>query len=87
MTVQVRSKRIESTRRRRQTPDRHPQTHSAPAVTGVHAHEPRPRDPHVWSGQRLANDRAVYTCQCGYVFEAPVSTSVGCPHCGSTQAW
>ena len=41
----------------------------------------------MWTGQRLATDQAVYTCQCGYVFEAPVSTSVGCPHCGGTQAW
>jgi hypothetical protein len=32
-------------------------------------------------------DRAAYTCSCGYVFEAPVSTTVGCPHCGGTQAW
>jgi len=32
-------------------------------------------------------DRAAYRCSCGYVFEAPVSTTVGCPHCGSTQAW
>jgi hypothetical protein len=29
----------------------------------------------------------MYTCHCGFVFEAPVSTSVGCPHCGGTQAW
>jgi hypothetical protein len=33
------------------------------------------------------HDQAQYTCQCGFVFEAPVSTSVGCPHCGGTQAW
>ena len=32
-------------------------------------------------------DQAVYTCSCGFVFEAHVSTSVGCPHCGGTQAW
>jgi hypothetical protein len=32
-------------------------------------------------------DRAAYTCSCGYAFEAPVSTTVGCPHCGGTQAW
>ena len=32
-------------------------------------------------------DRALYTCSCGYVFTASVSTTVGCPHCGSTQAW
>jgi predicted Zn-ribbon and HTH transcriptional regulator len=32
-------------------------------------------------------DEAIYTCECGFVFHAPVSTSVGCPHCGSAQAW
>lgn len=35
----------------------------------------------------VSEDHAVYTCQCGYVFEALVSTSVGCPHCGDSQAW
>jgi hypothetical protein len=32
-------------------------------------------------------DRACYSCSCGLVFEAEVSTSVSCPHCGSDQAW
>ena len=32
-------------------------------------------------------DLALYRCSCGYVFEAAVSTTVGCPHCGGTQAW
>jgi hypothetical protein len=32
-------------------------------------------------------DRASYSCACGYVFDAAVSTSVGCPHCGCAQAW
>ena len=32
-------------------------------------------------------DLAYYSCQCGYVFTAAVSTSVGCPNCGTTQAW
>ena len=32
-------------------------------------------------------DQALYTCECGFVFKAAVSTSVGCPHCGGTQAW
>ena len=32
-------------------------------------------------------DTALYNCHCGYVFEAPVSTSIGCPHCGDSQAW
>ncbi|TML95186.1 MAG: hypothetical protein E6G05_15705 [Actinobacteria bacterium] len=34
-----------------------------------------------------SQDTALYTCHCGYVFDALVSTSVGCPHCGRTQAW
>ena len=28
-----------------------------------------------------------HTCSCGYVFEADVTTSVTCPHCGGGQAW
>jgi hypothetical protein len=32
-------------------------------------------------------DRALYSCCCGYAFTAAVSTTVGCPHCGSAQAW
>jgi hypothetical protein len=32
-------------------------------------------------------DRALYSCACGYAFKAEVSTTVGCPHCGTGQAW
>jgi hypothetical protein len=32
-------------------------------------------------------DRACYSCGCGYLFEAPVSASVQCPHCHTEQAW
>ena len=32
-------------------------------------------------------DRASYACHCGYVFTAPVSTTVACPHCGAGQPW
>jgi hypothetical protein len=32
-------------------------------------------------------DIALYSCGCGYAFKAPVSTSVGCPHCDTNQAW
>jgi hypothetical protein len=32
-------------------------------------------------------DEAHYSCACGYLFVASVSTSVSCPHCGATQAW
>ena len=32
-------------------------------------------------------DEALYHCACGYVFKAPVTTSVTCPNCGAPQAW
>jgi hypothetical protein len=32
-------------------------------------------------------DNASYSCGCGYVFRASVSTTVSCPHCGAGQAW
>jgi hypothetical protein len=32
-------------------------------------------------------DQALYRCECGYAFKAEVTTSVGCPHCGTDQAW
>jgi hypothetical protein len=32
-------------------------------------------------------DRALYTCECGYAFKASVTTTVSCPHCRQTQAW
>jgi hypothetical protein len=32
-------------------------------------------------------DRATYTCGCGYVFEAQVLTTVSCPNCHCEQAW
>lgn len=33
------------------------------------------------------DDRACYSCACGFLFEAAVSTSVQCPHCTTVQAW
>jgi hypothetical protein len=32
-------------------------------------------------------DRASYSCACGLLFQARVSTTVMCPHCGAGQAW
>ena len=41
------------------------------------------------SARRAAacDDKAFYACSCGYAFTTNVSTTVGCPHCGTTQAW
>jgi hypothetical protein len=33
------------------------------------------------------DDRACYSCGCGFLFQASVSTSVDCPHCDTVQAW
>jgi hypothetical protein len=53
-----------------------------PAAT-CRAAAPAPRRPRADPPQ----DCATYTCQCGFVFAATVSTSVACPHCGDAQAW
>jgi hypothetical protein len=58
----------------------------APHVVQV---EHRTADPDVKRVQSAGGpvDNASYSCQCGYMFCAAVSTSVSCPHCGSVQAW
>jgi hypothetical protein len=50
------------------------------------AHVP---DPDVQRVQEAGGpeDHASYSCACGYLFSADVSTSVVCPHCGTDQAW
>jgi hypothetical protein len=49
----------------------------------------RPCDPAVQRVREAGGpvDQASYTCECGYLFRAAVSTTVSCPHCGSDQAW
>jgi hypothetical protein len=32
-------------------------------------------------------DVATYSCRCGLIFSAAVSTTVDCPHCGAEQDW
>ena len=56
----------------------------APAATLGH-----PGDPAVERVREAGGpvDRAYYTCSCGYLFSASVSTTVSCPQCGSDQAW
>ena len=53
----------------------------APRPEPMHRDERRLRD----SGG--PDDRAAYLCACGYLFEAPVTTSVACPNCAAVQAW
>jgi hypothetical protein len=32
-------------------------------------------------------DRALYSCECGFTWTGEVTASPGCPHCGTLQAW
>jgi len=60
----------------------------APARRSAHV-EPRTVDPEVERHQSAGGpeDRAYYRCACGLGFHAEVSSPVGCPRCGSAQAW
>lgn len=52
--------------------------------------DPRSTGPQIVQRVRSAGgpvDNASYTCSCGFVFAASVSTTVACPHCGASQAW
>jgi hypothetical protein len=46
-------------------------------------------DPAVVRARRAGGpiDQASYTCECGFVFVAPVTTTVACPHCDAQQPW
>ncbi len=66
--------------------------HPAPRKARIPAAEQPPQsnwDPEVERVRDAGGPRdlASYICGCGYVFSAPVSTTVGCPHCGAEQAW
>jgi len=81
--MRVRPKRSPLTRRpdRSAHPAPRPVAPTPPAVAEKHFHERRARE----SGGPI--DNAQYNCSCGMVFQAAVSTSVACPHCGAGQAW
>jgi hypothetical protein len=51
--------------------------------------EPEPKTTPTRDQARVGppQDRATYNCGCGYIFQADVTTSVGCPHCGCELAW
>jgi hypothetical protein len=87
---------------RRRRDDHHPaqqrpaRAHAAPSSEAAAAAEPAPGrraaggcDPAVDRVRDAGGpmDTALYTCGCGYLFSAAVSTTVSCPHCGTGQAW
>ena len=81
---------------RRRRDDHRPARAANPANEASAAAEPAPGrraaggcDPAVDRVQEAGGpmDTALYTCCCGYLFSAAVSTTVSCPHCGTGQAW
>jgi hypothetical protein len=84
--------------RRPVRPARPPRGRSGPAA--VHA-RPRTDEPRATDERRAEagpdelrarysggpEDKALYSCECGCAFHAPVSASVRCPRCHATQAW
>jgi hypothetical protein len=77
MTVQAAIRRSENGLRRRR--------HAGGRHAGTHASARGPVRELRDGGPSL--DTALYNCHCGFVFEAPVLTSVDCPHCGNGQVW
>jgi hypothetical protein len=56
------------------------------------APEPRPRPamPVSQAGARRGSgieDRALYSCECGFAWKGEVTASPCCAHCGTPQAW
>jgi hypothetical protein len=63
---------------------------AAARTTNLHLAAPTTGQDATVARARLAGgpiDNASYTCACGFVFAASVSTTVRCPHCGADQAW
>ena len=91
--MRVRSDRQSEKRHRGGPLRRGPVVRREPAVAPAADPEPAPAaEDDLFDERRLRasggpNDRAQYACACGFVWEADVSASVACPHCGATQAW
>lgn len=71
----------------RRAGDKPGQSSPAEAVERVELERKGERDLERARGAGGPLDSACYTCGCGFVFTAAVSTSVACPHCGARQAW
>jgi len=81
-------------RRARKSPPRPPAPEGASETEQREAADlpAQPADRDLFHERRLRDsggpeDVATYTCGCGLVWEAPVTASVTCPHCGAPQAW
>ena len=79
MQLKSKTKQIRRSRRRSQTP-----------VQTRRASEPRPALPVSQVRARRGSgieDRALYSCECGFTWKGEVTASPCCAHCGTPQAW
>jgi hypothetical protein len=75
-------------RRRRQQGATTAHERPLPEAPAVESPGPRPRGPEARERQAGGTqDQALFVCRCGSAFQAPVTASVRCPHCGESQAW
>jgi rubrerythrin len=73
-------------RRRAEKARKAPRRHSEPRA----AADPRPAMPVSQVRARRGSgpeDRALYSCECGFAWTGEVTASPSCPHCGQPQAW
>ena len=71
---------------------RQPQNQTAPARRGWAGSKsvPRPALPVSQVRARRGSgieDRALYSCECGFAWTGEVTASPCCAHCGTPQAW
>ena len=81
-----------SSESRRSASERRPHQSAPPRAAEAAAPQTAPEAEGLSAETRLRasggpDDQASYQCSCGFVFDANVSTSVACPHCGTSQAW
>lgn len=75
-------------RRRRQEGTGTGHERPAPEAPVLEKRGARPRGPEERERETGGpRDNALYVCRCGSAFQAVVTASVRCPHCGEPQAW
>ena len=78
MQLTTKTKTFRRSRRHSQTPRRAPEERARPAIPVSQVRARR--------GSGI-EDRALYTCECGFAWTGEVTASPCCAHCGTPQAW
>ena len=82
MQLKTKTKTLRRSRRQTQTQTQAPTRRaSEPRRTALPVSQVRAR-----RGSGI-EDRALYSCECGFAWTGEVTASPSCPHCGQPQAW